>query len=161
MATLGQIVESVRHSLSGFDASKESVLELTAPVSASVKTLPIDDGTAQSGAARGIAEVDLELVRVKALDPQAPALTLYTFGRGYRGTKAVAHSAGTEVRVNPSWPASTVAREVNGVLQEVYPRVYGVRYHETTFPTTRGAIDLPADATGVIAVYVEDLRNPD
>lgn len=161
MGTLGQIVESVRHSLSGFDANKESVLELTSSVSASAKELPIDDGSAMGGASRGVAEVNMELVRVKSLDATTPALVLYSFGRGYRGTPAVAHPAGSEVRVNPAWPASSVAAEVNGVLNEVYPRVYGVRYHETAFPARGGAIDLPADATGVVAVYVNDPRRDD
>lgn len=156
MTTLGQMVESIRHSLSGFDVSKEAVLELASAVSATDKALPFDGEGPRGAASAGVAEVGMELVRVKEVDSASGSLILYGFGRGYRGTKATPHPAGSEVRVNPAWPASTVAREVNGVLAEVYPRVYGVRHHETTFPSGGGAIDLPSDAVGVIAVYVGD-----
>lgn len=161
MSSLGQIVEFVRHSLAGFDASKDQVVELSSSVNETALTLPIDDVSTAGGAARGIAEVDLEVVRVKSIDRENEALVISTEGRGYRGTTAVAHGAGAEVRLNPPWPVSTVAREINGVIQEFYPRLHPVLVHETEFPGDVGAIDLPAIATGIIAVYVEDTIRPD
>lgn len=161
MGSLGEIVEFVRHSLAGFDASKESVVALTSGVNAASLFLPIDDATPGSGASRGIAEIDLEIVRVKRVDPDSQSLELYPFGRGYRGTKAVPHQAGAEVRLNPAWPSSTVAREVNGVLAEIYPLVYSVRSHITSVQSDQGPLDLPPTAMGVIAVFVEDSLNQD
>lgn len=165
MTTLGQIIESTRHALSGFDANREAVTALASAATADATTLSVEEtgGSGGSGviASRGIAEVDLELVRVKSVNPQDATVLLYPFGRGYRGTTAASHDAGAEIRFNPAFPKSTVADHVNGVLREVYPRVYAVKSHETTFPSDRGAIDLPAAAVGVISVWVEDTTRTD
>jgi len=161
VGNLGQIVEFVKHSLAGFDASKDSVAALASPITSTSLTVPIDDTDVQRGASRGIAEIDMEIVRVSGVDRDAGALVLYPFGRGYRGTTAAAHSAGVEVRLNPEWPASTVAREVNGVLTEIYPRLYAVSTHETVVPSDLGAIDVPEEAVGIIAVYIEDRLRDD
>lgn len=161
MSTLGQIVEFVRHSLSGFDANKDAVVALSASVSASDLSLPIDDTAAASGVGRGIVEIDMEKIRVARVDTEQGALVVTPTGRGYRGTVAASHAAGAEVRINPAWAASTVAQEVNGVLREIYPRLYAVKEHETVFPSDLGAIDLPDEATGIIAVYIGDSLNAD
>lgn len=153
MTTLGQLVEHVRHNLSGADAAREAVAATTSPVGAGDLTIPVD-GT--EGAAQGVVEVGFEQMRVRRVDHAGSALLLYPFGRGYRGTKARAHPAGSEVRFNPDWPAGTVAREINGVLTELGTRLYVVRSHETVFPSDRGPIDVPDEATGVIGVFVED-----
>lgn len=161
MSTLGQIIEFVRHSLSGFDASKEAVVALGAGVTASALVLPVDDTSAAAGVARGIVEIDMEKIRVARVDTDQGALVATPTGRGYRGTVAASHSAGAEVRINPAWAASTVAQEINGVLTEVYPRLYAVKTHTTEFPALGGAIDVPSEATGIVAVYVEDDLNDD
>lgn len=161
MTTLGQIVEFVRDSLSGFGATHDAVVALTAGVSASDLSLPVDDTSTAAGVGRGIAEIDMEKIRVARVDGDLGALIVTPTGRGYRGTVAAAHAAGAEVRINPSFAASTVAQEVNGVLTEIYPRLYVVKTHETEIPADLGPLDVPADATGIVAVYREDDLNAD
>jgi len=159
VTTLGRIIESARHALSGFDANRDAVSALSAELDNSATAISIDaaGGVGQGVvAARGLAEIDFEIVRVRSVDTVNSELLLYPFGRGYRGTSAVVHSTGTEIRFNPGWPASTVAEHVNGVLREIYPRVYAVKSSETTFPVDRGAIEVPDAAAGVISVWVED-----
>jgi len=159
VTTLGRIIESARHALSGFDANRDAVSALSAELDSSAISIPIDDagGVGQGVvAARGLAEIDFELVRVKSVDTVNGSLLLYPFGRGYRGTDPVAHNTGAEIRFNPGWPASAVASHVNGVLREIYPRVYAVKSSETTFPADGGAITVPATAVGVISVWVAD-----
>lgn len=157
-ATLGELIEFTRHQLSGLDSSLDSVSALASPLSATATSIALADG---SSAAAGLVEIDLEQVRVKSASTVDASLEAWPFGRGYRGTRAVAHAAGAEVRFGPEWPASTVARELNGVLHEIYPSVYAVREHITTAPPLGGALDVPADAVGVISVWVEDPSNPD
>lgn len=164
MTTLGQLIEQTRHALSGFGNAHDAVTALSGALNATATTVTVEDARTVGGApiaARGTAEVDFEIVRVKTVDPTNGTVTLFPFGRGYNGTTAAAHAAGAEVRFNPSWPASTVAQHINGVLTEVYPSVYAVKAHETVFPSGGGAIDLPAEAVGVLAVYVEDQQRPD
>lgn len=150
MATLGTLIEQTRHALSGFDSQIEAVAAVGYALTTDATVVRLDDtSTAQSG----VVEVDFEIMRVKDVDVSSSELVLYPFGRGYRGTTAAVHPVGSEVRFNPSWPASTVAREINAVIGEIYPLVYAVKTHETTIPS-RAGIDVPADAIGIVAVFV-------
>lgn len=153
MFSLGELIEHTRHQLSGLDASKDAVSALSLAATDTETTLSLDD---MSGAAVGIAEIDFEQVRIRAVASTDGTVRLWPFGRGYRGTTATAHNVGSEVRFNPSWPASTVARELNGVLVEVYPSIYAVKNHETTIPALGGQIDMPAGTVGVISVWMRD-----
>lgn len=152
MTTLGALIEATRHSLAGFDQAAEAVAAVAYELTPTAKVVRVDD---VSDASIGIAEVDFELLRVKGVDRTSSDLILFPFGRGYRGTTATTHAVDAEVRFNPAWPASTVAREINGVLAEIYPDVYAVKAHETTLPV-RGGVDVPADAAGVISVWVNN-----
>lgn len=141
--------------MSGYDQAQDAVGGLSSALTADGLVLNVDD---ISGASRGIAEVDLEVMRVRQVDPQNNSLLLYPFGRGYRGSVATTHAPGTEVRFNPTWLAATVAREINGVLDEIYPTVYGVQSEEFSFQSAGTGTALPIDdyAVGVISVWVND-----
>lgn len=152
MTTLGTLVERVRHHLSGLDARAEDVGALRQAIDASAVELSIDGQVANGS---DLIEIDMEQMRVRTADESNATVTLWPFGRGYRGTTAAAHEAGVEVRFSPAWPASTVATEINGVINEVYPLVYAVKQHTTTVPSL-GAIETPADCVGVISVWVEN-----
>lgn len=158
MPTLGELIENTRHLLSGMDATKDAVSALAAPIASIDTTIPLEDVT---GASVGVAEIDFEMIRVKSVQPTEGTLTAWGFGRGYRGTKAVAHANGSEVRFNPDWPASTVAREINGVLTDIYPTVYAVLTSITTIPALGSPVQVPGEAVGVVSVFVEDPARPD
>jgi hypothetical protein len=154
MSTLGELIEFVRHQLSGLDATTDAVAALTGAATATNLVLHLD--STATGASRGIAEIDLEVVRIAAVNSQDASVSLYPFGRGYRGTLPVAHAIGAEVRFAPAWPASTIAREINGVLTEIYPTIWGIQAVETTFPTYGAAIPVLAGSVGIISVWVAD-----
>lgn len=155
MSSLGELIEYVRHQLSGLDADKDAVTATSAPIGTEEVTIPVED---TAGAAVGIAELNFEQMRVRRVNGPDATLTLWPFGRGYKFTKKAAHPAGTEVRFNPSWPASTVAREINGVLNEIYPAIYAVKSHETTLEWG-SPVDVPAEAVGIISVWVKPVTS--
>lgn len=151
MSTLRQLIEHARHALSGYDSSKDSVGALTSALTSSGLVV----GTDATDLAPGLVEIDLELLRVKAVDPATGQLQLYAFGRGYRGTTAAAHSAGAEVTFNPNWPVSTLAREINSILDVIYPRIYVVA--ETTVEVdTYGRLVIPDDCVGILSVFAQN-----
>lgn len=150
MPTLGRILGAVRHRLAGVGVYEDDSCELVQPLSETGLELKVDS---VQGVTRGVFEVGLELLRVKAVDVASSTITLPTFGRGYKGTTVSAHPAGSEVVANPMWPASVVAAEVNGVLSELYPSLYAVREFEGT--SVAGVpFTVPAECTGIIAVFV-------
>lgn len=154
MSTLGEIIDTIAHALSGYDSSKDSVAALSSGIDADDLTLSLDAIDGNVG--RGIAEIDLEIIRIKSVDATSGNATVWPFGRGYRSTTAAAHSSGAEVRLNPSWPRITVARAINECINEIYPSVYSVVVEESTIPADYGAIDLAGDPVGVISVWIED-----
>lgn len=149
MPTLAKVIQDVRHRLAGAGAYTDSVSELKEAIDATAVTIPVDD--ASSGAQGGVYEIGLEKIRVKAVDMTNSVLTAYAFGRGYGGTTPAPHAAGSEVVHSPMFAASTVASEVNGVLHELYPSLYGVRQYEAAY--TPNGFTIPAGGVGVIAVY--------
>lgn len=152
MTSLGQIVSQVRQRLSGVGLVTDRVTALTAGIDASALTLPVEDSTV----GQGVIEVGMEQMRVKSATGADGALVLWTFGRGYNGTAAMPHPAGSEVVVAPRWAASTVAAEVNGVLTELYPSLYAVRSVDLVSSDAHPLV-LPADAVGVVAVFLQNL----
>ena len=156
MTTLARLVERVKARLGGPTTTASALLETSlAPTGLTVQLDTVD------GFSRGVAEVGFELVRVGGIDQAARTLTIPAYGRGYQGTLASAHDAGTEVLFNPTWRSSVVAEEINGVLLQVYPNIYGVQVHETTFPADRRRpVDVPVEATGIVSVFTGDPSLP-
>lgn len=150
MPTLRDVVGAVRHRLTGAGAITDQVTELAATLNATATTVPVVDAT---GLGPGVYEIGLEKIRVRTVDAPGTRLILWTFGRGYGQTKAQTYPPGTEITAQPQWAASTVAAEVNGVLRELYPALYGVRTQEETYTSP---IRLPVDATGVVAAFIRD-----
>lgn len=163
MTTLGALVEHTRHLLSGADSSTDTVAALAAPVDATATTLNVEvDELEASALPTGVVEIDFEQMRAKSSSGQDGTVTLWPFGRGYRGTTAATHAAGAEVRFGPEWPASTIAREINGVLTELYPALYAVHSTDTTVPSDGGWLTVPdEDAVAVSSVWVRDDTLPD
>lgn len=151
MPTLRQLIASVRHRLAGVGSYTDAVMELTAELSPGSTSITVDDAASASA---GVYEIGLEKVRVKSVDRSAGTLMAYSFGRGYEGTTQTLHNAGSEITRAPIFPASTVAQEINGVLTELYPHLYGVKTVDLDYVPP---FALPSDAVGVIAVFqVED-----
>lgn len=156
MSTLAQIVERVKVRLGGASTTASAVLQNS--ITASDLTVQLD--TTQ-GFSRGVAQIGFELVRVADIDQAARTLKIPEYGRGYQGTTAQAHTAGAEVLFNPTWRSAVVAEEINGVLSQVYPSIYGVETFETTFPADRRRpVEIPAEAIGVISVFIGDPSLP-
>jgi hypothetical protein len=148
MPTLGNLLAAVRHRLRGMDALSDQVAELTADITDTDLTLMLD--APASGA--GIYEIGFEQMRARAIGSDG-SVNLYTFGRGYNGTVAAAHTAGSEVTFNPLFPASTIAAEINGVLSEIYPTLYSVKSIDAIWAP---GFTLPEDCVRVIAIYRAD-----
>ena len=155
--TLGQLLGQVRFALTGLGAVTDATATLAVAVDATATTVSLDD---VSEFDRGVAEVDFELLRVAAVDPQNNLLTIPGYGRGYHGSIATAHTLGSEVTFNPMWPKWTVASAINEVVRGLYPDLYVVRSVTTTIPSDGGPLTVPTTAVGVISVWLESWTTP-
>jgi hypothetical protein len=150
VTTFAQLVDEVIGKLQGFTVSPDQVTYITADITSGATALTVDD-PAQLGS--GIAEIDDELIYIKAVDNTTGSVTLPPFGRGYRSTTAAAHTANTKFVMSPDWPRSMVKQEINRTIAALYPTLYAVK-EAPTF-TTNGVtyqFDVPAASERVVDV---------
>ncbi|MEW1959757.1 hypothetical protein [Kineococcus sp. NPDC059986] len=152
--TLGDMVEEVVSNLYGFSNAYDQMVGLTADVTAAALTLPLDS---VDGIGRGLVEIDNELIWIAAINRDTKMATIPAWGRGFRGTAKVAHRAGAIVTISPTWPKSTVIREVNNVINGLYPSLFAVDALDYTLASFDDRIlPLPLEAERILGVRTKD-----
>lgn len=148
-ATYGSITDEALALLQGFTVAPDQMTVLSADASATDTTFSVEDASAVS---RGVAEIGDELVYLKQVDEVGGTATTNPAWRGFRGTQAEAHPAGTVVRFAPAYPRAVVKRQINNVLASLYPDIFAVRALTLTASPTSPHYDLPASAAHVVDV---------
>jgi hypothetical protein len=74
------------------------------------------------------------------------------WGRGYKGTVAATHSAGSQISIAPTWPRAVVAREVNNTIRAVYPNLFAVGTYDFTASPTTWQYSMPSVIDRVLSV---------
>jgi hypothetical protein len=152
MATLTQLTEQTIGEIGSYVKNQESVTIITNSIDSDDLTLTVDDATAAS---KGIIEVDDELMYVKKSVAASGTLQILgtasvASGRGWRGTTATSHVAGSIVRNNPIFPRSQVKR---ALLETIKGMNFPVLANETfTFNGSDYSYVMPdalVDVTGV------------
>jgi hypothetical protein len=145
--TFSSLIDEVITSLQGYGTANDQVVTLTSDMLGGDLTMQVDDSDSIS---RGLVEIDEEIVYVT--DADNGTVTIPAFGRGFKGTTAAAHAAGSPVWVAPTWPRAAVAREINNTIKSLYPSLFGVATVELTSTTATWQYGLPAECERVLAV---------
>lgn len=145
--TFESLINEVTTSLQGFGTANDQVVTLTSDILGTDLTMTVDDSDSIS---RGLVEIDEEIIYVT--DADNGTVTIPSWGRGFKGTTAAAHAAGSPVWVAPSWPRATVAREINNTIKSLYPQLFGVATVELVGASNTWEYGLPADCERVLAV---------
>jgi len=114
MATLNQLVEQTIAEVGSYVKNQESVTVITSSMDSDDLTVAIDDASSLS---KGIVEIDEELIYVKKSIKDSGTIQILgvagnPVGRGWRGTTATSHVAGSVVRNNPLFPKTQVKRAI-------------------------------------------------
>jgi len=153
MSTLTGLIDATLQQMSSFSGSRDLGTYLTTGINASVTTLVVADTT---GAARGVVEVEEELLLVDSVDHTALTLTLPPYGRGYQSTTAATHSDNVRVTFNPSFPRASVKTAINDTINSVYPTLFGTASTTVTYSPSTTAYALPAVATMILSIDAKD-----
>jgi hypothetical protein len=145
--TFDSIIDECALSLTGQGANNDIVVSLVGNITSGSTTIVVDDDSILS---RGIIEIDDELIYVSSVD--GATATVPAWGRGYRQSTAAAHTSGAAVRVNPQWPRSVIAREVNNTVRSLYPTLYAPKTTEITMDSIEWQYEMPADSERILAV---------
>jgi len=143
------LIDETALALTGYTSRQDQATFLTADLSATATTFTVADGTVLT---RGIVEIDEELIWVDSFDRTTNTATIPPYGRGFRDTTPVSHTAGTRVTITPSFPRAMIRKDINEAIDAIYPDLFGVYY--TTFPfiAARTTYQLPQEAIDALAV---------
>jgi hypothetical protein len=150
MTTFNDMVDEVLLNLAGYTMRQDRLTYLTAAVTSTTAlsaTIASVDNVA-----RGLIEIDEELLFVDSVNRPASSLVVAPFGRGYQGTAATTHAINTKVTIAPTFPRIAVKRALNDTVKAVYPQLWGIGTHTFSYSPAQSTYALPSDAEGVIAV---------
>src|SRR5690242_8088817 len=117
MPSLGDLVDQVINELHGHTTDQPAAASLVGSITTDSTTLALDfGGVPWAGRPNGIIEIGDELLFVSAYDSVNSVASVPAWGRGYRGTTAQAHAAGSMVTVRPRYPRKHVAKVINQVV---------------------------------------------
>lgn len=149
MTTYDALTDLVLLHLQGFSLDQDQITYLSGDIADSDLTFAVDDTTETS---RGLVEIEDELLWIKSVDQSSGSITIPPNGRGWMGTTAAAHAAGTIVKNNPKWPRSVIKRAINDVITSTFPDLFAVKEYTFTYQAAKFSYDLPTDATDVLDV---------
>ena len=149
MSTFAQLIDQTLMHLHGYTTIQDVATSLTGNVSASATTISVADTTAIS---RGVIEIGDELLWVDSVNNSTGTVTIAPYGRGYRGTTAVAHSTGDRVVSSPLFPRKIVRDTLNDAILSVYPELFAVDETTINYQPSINTYSLPAGALDIIQI---------
>lgn len=146
------LIQETLMSVEGFLGDQDLYGTTHDAITATTSSFKVDSATFAdgSGFSPGLIEVGDELVYVQSVDRTTG--TLSGVLRGWRGTTAVAHPAGTLVRNNPKFPRLAVKRAINDTIESLGQRAPVIKTTEFLYKGARIRYDLPADTNNVFQV---------
>mgnify|MGYP000879967017 FL=1 len=153
MSTFAELTDSILLDLSGYTADQDQATYLTAGIDSDDLTFMVADATSSS---RGIVEIGDELIWVDSVDQSSLQAVVPPYGRGYRGSTAAAHAAGSKVASAPLFPRKSVKDAINATIDSLYPTLWGVGITTFTYSSGVYTYPMPADTIGVLAVTWQD-----
>jgi hypothetical protein len=150
MATLNDMVDEVKQSLSGYTHKQERINFLNTAISSTDTVLELGMGT---NLAKGVIEIDEELLYAISFNTQNNSVTLAPgFGRGYDGTNAAAHAQYAKVVFSPTFPYNAVKRAINDTIVAVFPKLFAVDTYTFSYNAATNTYALPDDVDQILEI---------
>ncbi len=146
MTTCGDLVTEASAQLHGWGTTQDRVTPLTSNIGTTDLTFQVDAAFGQSvGISPGVVEIDSEQLYVTNVDSQTGVVTLANgFGRGYSGTTAASHVAGSKVISRPKFPRVWLFKQINEIVGALYPDIFAVNTYTTTVTYPSDSYTLPS-----------------
>jgi hypothetical protein len=149
MTTLDNLIDDVQLDLAGFTYRQDRATYLVTAATSSDLILNV---ATTDNIAKGIIEIDDEMMWVDSYDRQSNTVTIAPFGRGYNGTTPAAHNLSAKVVITPTFPRQVVKRAVNDTIGAVYPKVFATGSTGVSFLASRTTYAVPADAIQILSM---------
>jgi hypothetical protein len=150
MPTLAEMTDEIRTNLAGYTLRQDRITYITNPGGISNTATSITIGS-QSNLAKGIIEIDDELIWIDTFDKANNNLTVAPgFGRGFQGTTAAPHAQYAQVTLAPTFPRVSIKKAINDTINSYYPKLWSVSYTTFTFNASQTTYALPDDAEQIL-----------
>lgn len=150
MPTFNDLVDEVKSNLQGYTLRQDRISYVTNANGLTTTSTEITIGSA-GNLAKGIVEIDDELIWVDSFDKATNTLTVAPgFGRGYMGTTASPHAEYAQVTLSPTFPRNTIKKALNDTIRSLYPKLFAVGSTSFTFNAAQVTYPLPDDAREVL-----------
>ena len=139
---LNELTDEVLINLAGYTLQQDKSSHLVSNISTTTSTLAsptIISLADASSAGKGIIEIDDELMWIDSVDRVSNSITTSPYGRGFMGTTAATHTAGTKVIFSPTFPKHVVKRAIQDTIRAMGSSIFAVK--QTTFTYSSAAIN--------------------
>ena len=148
MPTLSDLIDEVRTNLQGYTLRQDRITYLTQAITSAQTEIVVGS---QSNLAKGIIEIDDELIWIDSFDKASNTLNAIPgFGRGYQNTTAAPHAEYAQVTLAPTFPRVFIKKAINDTINSFYPRLWSVASTTFTFNASQVTYPLPDDAETVL-----------
>jgi len=150
MTTFNDMVDEVLLNLAGYTMRQDRLTYLTSAMTSTTGlSIPI---ASVDNVARGLVEIDEELLFVDSVNRPASTLVIAPFGRGYQGTTGATHALNAKVTIAPTFPRIAVKKAINDTVKAVYPQLWGIGTTTFSYSPAQSTYALPSNAEGIIAI---------
>jgi hypothetical protein len=144
MPTLSDIIDEVKVNLQGYTLRQDRITYVANAGGLSTSTTSVTIGSS-SNLAKGIIEIDDELLLVDTYDKASNTLTIMPgFGRGYQHSTAATHNQYAPVILSPAFPRMSIKQAINDTISSLYPKLWANATTTITYNPAVTTYELPA-----------------
>jgi hypothetical protein len=152
MATLKDMVDEVRANLQGYTMRQDRITYLANTSGITTTSNLITIGSS-SNLAKGVIEIDDELIWIDSFDKTASTLNVIPgFGRGFQGTNPAPHAQYAQVTLSPTFPRVTIKQAINDTINSVFPKLWAINSTTFAYNSSKITYALPDDCQSVLSV---------
>ena len=136
---LNELTDEVLINLAGYTIQQDKATHLTSPITTTTSTIAAPTIFSVADAQRlgsGIVEIDDELFWVDSVDRISNTATVSPYGRGFMGSTAATHDAGSKVTISPTFPKHVVKRAIQDTIRAMGSSIFAVKQTSFTFSSS-------------------------
>lgn len=144
MPTLSDMIDEVKVNLQGYTLRQDRITYLAnaGGINSSATSATIGSS---SNLAKGIIEIEDELVLVDSFDKASNTLTIMPgFGRGYQHSTAATHAQYSPVIIAPAFPRISIKQAINDTITSLYPKLWSNATTTLTYNPAVTTYELPS-----------------
>ena len=136
---LNELTDEVLINLAGYTIQQDKATHLTSPITTTTSTIASPTIFSVADAQRlgsGIVEIDDELFWIDTVDRISNSATVSPYGRGFMGSTADTHVAGSKVTISPTFPKHVVKRAIQDTIRAMGSAIFAVKQTSFTFSSS-------------------------